>query len=79
MQLAAETGSKEAKLQDVKRFCPSISIDFWICMNKTLQGTIFFFNLINFGCVHDFSIVSFKKYTKISFNNKIIKQFLSHV
>lgn len=75
VQLAAETGSKEVKLQDVKRYCPSISIDFWICMNKTLQGKFKQKknNLINFDYRHDSSIVLFKKKKKLLI--KILNDF----
>lgn len=38
VQLAADTENKDAKLADVRRFCPSIQTDFWNCMNKTING-----------------------------------------
>lgn len=38
VQLAADADSKDSKLADVRRYCPSIQIDFWDCMNRTLNG-----------------------------------------
>lgn len=38
VQLATSTSIKESRLQNLRKFCPDIQVDFWSCMNRTIES-----------------------------------------
>jgi hypothetical protein len=38
VQLATSTSIKDSRLQNLKKFCPEIQVEFWSCMNRTLES-----------------------------------------